>query len=107
MRPERVTNLESMMDDENPAGGLSALTEVLCSVCGRPPHPCDDPECVPTTAPIAEKLRITIAMLEVRNGLLREAHDAMRAAEPMCDGEVTERFGWLRRRIRETLTHNA
>ena len=78
----------------------------FCSVCGRPPHVCDDPECIPTNKPIAEKLRIAIEMLDTRNSLLREAHDAMRAAEPLCDGEVTERFGWLRRRIRETLASN-
>lgn len=29
---------------------------ILCSVCGRPPHPIDDPECMPATRPIAEKL---------------------------------------------------
>lgn len=29
MRPERVTNVEQAMDDENDAGGLSALTKEL------------------------------------------------------------------------------
>lgn len=82
------------------------LTDFLCAVCGRPPHPCDDPECIPANKPIAEKLKKAIEMLEERNELLREAHDAMRAAEPLCDGEVTERFGWLRRRIRTMLAHN-
>ena len=28
-------------------GARSALNDELCSVCGRPPHVCDDPECVP------------------------------------------------------------
>ena len=28
-------------------GAASALDDELCSVCGRPPHVCDDPECVP------------------------------------------------------------
>jgi hypothetical protein len=99
--------LEIAMDDEKLDGGMSALTDVLCSVCGRQPHPYDDPECIPANKPIAEKLRKAIEMLDERNGLLREAHDAMRAAEPLCDGEVTERFGWLRRRIRTMLAHNA
>ncbi len=95
--------MEDAKKVEDTANVASGLSDVLCSVCGRPPHPYDDPECIPATAPIAEKLRIAIEMLEARNGLLREAHDAMRAAEPLCDGEVTERFGWLRRRIRKTL----
>jgi hypothetical protein len=28
----------------------------LCSVCGRPSHPVDDPQCMPATKPIAEQL---------------------------------------------------
>lgn len=30
--------------------------DCLCCVCGRPPHPIDDPECLPETKPIAAKL---------------------------------------------------
>ena len=48
------------MNVEKLDGGLSALTEVLCSVCGRPPHPCDDPECVQANKPIAEMNRFLI-----------------------------------------------
>lgn len=29
---------------------------ILCSVRGRPPHPINDPECMPATKPIAQKL---------------------------------------------------
>ena len=29
----------------------------LCSVCGRPSHPCDDPECMPWNKPLAERLQ--------------------------------------------------
>lgn len=47
----------NVMEVEKPAGGLSALTDVLCAVCGRPPHPCDDPDCVPANKPIAEMNR--------------------------------------------------
>ena len=49
----------------------------LCGVCGRPPHPCDDPECVPVTAPIAEKLRVTMR----HNLRLAEALKKIVAAE--------------------------
>ena len=48
------------MNVEKLDGGLSELTEVLCSVCGRPPHPCDDPECVQANKPIAEMNRFLI-----------------------------------------------
>ena len=33
----------------------------LCDICGRPPHVCDDPECVPWNAPIAERERFLVA----------------------------------------------
>ena len=33
----------------------------LCDVCGRPPHVCDDPECVPLNATIAERERFLVA----------------------------------------------
>ena len=33
-------------DDSSIDGAASALDDGLCSVCGRPPHVCDDPECV-------------------------------------------------------------
>ena len=56
----RVTKLERTMNVEKLDGGLSALTDVLCSVCGRPPHPCDDPECVQANKPIAEMNRFLI-----------------------------------------------
>lgn len=37
---------------------------ILCSVCGRPPHTIDDPECMPATKPIAEKLAWALAEIE-------------------------------------------
>lgn len=40
--------------------GIDPYFSRTCSICGRPPHPCDDPECVPATAPIAEKLRVAM-----------------------------------------------
>ena len=29
----------------------------LCDTCGRPIHPCDDPECMPWNKPLAERLQ--------------------------------------------------
>ena len=55
------------------------IEDELCGVCGRPPHPCDDPECVAPTAPIAEKLRV--AMRTVSD--LTEALAAMEADRDM------------------------
>lgn len=37
---------------------------ILCSVCGRPPHPIDDPECMPATKLIAEKLAWALQEIE-------------------------------------------
>lgn len=37
---------------------------VLCSVCGRPAHVIDDPECMPATKPIAEKLTWALQEIE-------------------------------------------
>lgn len=37
---------------------------ILCSVCGRAPHPVDDPECMPATKPIAEKLAWALEEIE-------------------------------------------
>lgn len=36
----------------------------LCSVCGRAPHAVDDPECMPATKPIAEKLAWALEEIE-------------------------------------------
>lgn len=44
--------------------------DTRCSVCGRPPHPIDDPECMPATKPIAEQL--AWALQEI--GMLRDSN---------------------------------
>ena len=28
----------------------------ICAVCGRPPHPVDDPQCMPATKPVVDQL---------------------------------------------------
>ena len=45
----------------------------LCVICGRPPHVCDDPECVPANAPLSEKVRFLVSENE---RLRRQALDA-------------------------------
>ena len=52
----------------------------LCAICGRPPHVCDDPECVPASAPLAEKVRFLVA----QNARYRAALETMTKCEP-CD----------------------
>ena len=33
----------------------------LCAICGRPPHACDDPECVQASGALAEKVRFLVS----------------------------------------------
>ena len=80
---------------------LTGLTkEELCSVCGRPPHPCDDPECVPPTKEIYRRLIHCLA----ENGFLRADRDAFAEAFYLLwlssdrdewDGKAVEHFDAL------------
>ena len=84
------------------ADGQSELTDVLCAVCGRPPHPCDDPECVPANAPLAEKARFLVAENEKLRKALRHMIRVYRVADEALNPEAeTDRLMAL------TLGHNA
>ncbi len=71
----------------NAAGGQSVLTAGLCGVCGRPPHVCDDPECMPATKPIAEQLRWALGKIEV----LRKDNEILRG-ELQAQGSTNARL---------------
>ncbi len=86
----------------------------LCDICGRPPHVCDDPECVPANAPIAEQLTFVIAENARLRALVAELTDAFtviwvsddRAA---WDGKAVEHFDALLVKVvgSDTATPNA
>lgn len=69
-RDETIRLLETSLDSLR--SQIKNLNDVmrgeLCAVCHRPPHVCDDPDCVPATAEIAERERYLIA----KNDQLRE-----------------------------------
>lgn len=48
---------------------------ILCSICGRTPHLIDDPECMPATKPIAEKLAWALAEIERLRAGVRNPRD--------------------------------
>ncbi len=45
----------------------------LCQICGRPPHPCDDPECIHPNKPLRERLDFVIAENARLRAALQEA----------------------------------
>jgi hypothetical protein len=60
----------------------------FCCICGRPPHVCDDPECVPANAPLAEKVRFLTAHNEKLRNALRNMVRVYRVADETLDPEA-------------------
>src|SRR3990167_2043968 len=56
------------------------LELMVCSICGRGPHPCDDPECVPANAPIVHRLEFVVKENENLRLKIRELEDALHSA---------------------------
>lgn len=56
-----VADMEAML----PIIDRAASAARTCAVCGRPPHPIDDPQCMPATKPVAEQLAWALREIEV------------------------------------------
>lgn len=75
----------------NDMTGVWPKNDDLCSVCGRPPHPCDDPECIPITAPIYKKLVHCLA----EKGFIRADLERLRGVlvailQTACDADEAD-----------------
>lgn len=101
-----MTNDKQAHDANEATMGPSRSTAGLCGVCGRPPHVCDDPECVPANAPLAEKVRFLMAENARLREQIAELSDAFTVVwvsddHAAWDGKAVEKFNAL------VATHNA
>jgi len=53
----------------------------LCCVCGRPPHPIDDPQCIHPNAPLAQRLAFVLAENERLRAQLAASQPPVQGSE--------------------------